>query len=529
MTLYDLVKKMIETKPNDEALVFEHKHYKFAQVGEGILNAARKLNALGVKKRDVVTVLLPNCPESVFIFYAVNAIGAISYLVHPLTPAATVKKLVERVNSKFVICLADHAFSNKEVLPGDVKVVAINPYADINIFKSLAFSRNSKKSKDVIDYSKIKGEPFEPYIQEQEREDAVYMNTGGTTGEMKIVRLSNEAINHIGYNSVDLVRDKVPESKLLAALPFFHVFGLGMGLHVPMSMGGVACLMIKFSTKEAIKQIRKGNATIILGVPGLFNALLSKEKFYGPHLKKQVCGYLGGDVAPDGLVERWDEAMEKYGSSSRLYVGYGLTETSTACNVNTMYGRNKKGSVGRPIGGVKNKIVDLETGKECPPNVLGEILIGGPSLMNGYFDDEKLTLDTMFLDENGEKWLHTKDYGYIDEDGYLFYKQRTRRIVKINGETLCPTDVEKVVGGLPFVFECFCHGVEHEKKGQSFRLIVVLKRSKNKIPQDDAKAKIEEAIRSSLLPAYFPKEILFVDKLPHTPLAKIDPVKAEQL
>jgi len=529
-TLYEQIKAVIDESPKKTALIFENSTFSYKELDEGILNAASRFNALGVKKHDVVTVLLPNCPEAVFIFYGLSALGAISYNVHPLTPASSLPKMMGRVKSKYLVCLSNAAKENKEALPEDVKVISINPYEKINFVKSFVFSMMGKKSNKVINFSKIKGnEDFEIHKLEQEREDAVYMNTGGTTGEMKVVRLSNESINHIASKGFDILGSKDLTVNMLAALPLFHVFGLGMGLHTPLSMGGASCLMIKFSTKEAIRQIRRGNVTITLGVPALFNALVSKEKFYGPHLSKQVAAYLGGDSAPEGLIEKWDEAMEKYGSSCRLCVGYGLTETSTACNVNCLGGRNRKGSVGRPVSGVKNKILSLDGQKECLPNELGEILIGGPSLMNGYYGDEELTSASTFVDESGERWLRTKDFGYIDEDGYLFFKQRTRRIVKVNGETLCPSDIENVVNALSGIYECFCFGKPDERKGQVFKLVVVIRRGKNTWTEDETKEKITDAISKALPPAYMPSEITFVHRLPHTPIGKIDPVKTESL
>jgi long-chain acyl-CoA synthetase len=308
----------------------------------------------------------------------------------------------------------------------------------------------------------------------------------------------------------------------MTAVPMFHVLGLGMAIHVPFSAGASACLILKFNTKEAINQMKRGNANVIIGVPALYNALLSRDKFYGPHLKKQIVAYLGGDYCPMSLIERWNGAMEKYGSKARLFVGYGLTETSTACNVNTFGGRNKYGSVGKPLPGVLNKIIDPDTGEELPAGKYGEILVGGPSLMTGYFDDEKLNEKTLFKDKDGNQWLHTMDYGCMDEDGYLYFKQRLRRIVKVNAETLCPSDVEEVVNSLPGIYESYCYCVPNARKGNIFRLLAVIRRGDHPLSEEEAEKAIKEAVKKSLPPAYFPDKIIFMKKLPRTPLGKID-------
>ena len=522
-SIYEQVAETIKKYPLAKAIVFENKKYNYHQFGREILKAASKLAALGIKPRDVVTVLLPNSPESVFIFYGLSAIGAISYNIHPLTPATTVAKMMKRVNSKYLISLINTAHDNWVSMPNDVKVIGVNPYVGISFFKASYLNYLGRNTEGVIKFWKVKGLPTVPlYSPKEEREDAVYLNTGGTNGEPKVVRISNESMNHVGSNSYQLIGGKVTDIGIMTAVPMFHVLGLGMAIHVPFSAGASACLILKFNTKEAINQMKKGNANVIIGVPALYNALLSRDKFYGPHLKKQIVAYLGGDYCPMSLIERWNEAMEKYGSKARLFVGYGLTETSTACNVNTFGGRNKYGSVGKPLPGVLNKIIDPETGEELPAGKYGEILVGGPSLMTGYFDDEKLNEKTLFKDKDGNPWLHTMDYGCMDEDGYLYFKQRLRRIVKVNAETLCPSDVEEVVNSLPGIYESYCYGVPNARKGNIFRLLAVIRRGDHPWSEEEAEKAIKEAVKKSLPPAYFPDKIIFMKKLPRTPLGKID-------
>ncbi len=212
--------------------------------------------------------------------------------------------------------------------------------------------------------------------------------------------------------------------------------------------------------------------------------------------------------------------MKQNGSSAKLYEGYGLTETVTVSNVN-FSGAAKRDTIGKPLPGIEEKIIDIETRKELPPGSLGEIIISGPTLMSGYLNDPKLNTE-VFLEIGGKKWLSTKDYGSLDSEGYLTFRQRLRRVVKVNGETLCPSDIEDVVLELKDVFEAYCYGVADERKGHCFHLAVVIRRGVKTPDQAFVEEEIRTKIKENLPPAYFPEKIIFLDKLPRTPVGKID-------
>ncbi len=514
---YDQFREAAKRFPRNECVRFENVTYSYKKVEKGIEEAARKLTALGIQPGEVVAVALPNCPESVFLFYAINYIGATSYNIHPLTPPEGMAKFLSKVDVHFLIALRNNANSFREYLPSSIAVISVNPYYHRNAIKSLFIQKMGGKEK-CLPYETLK-EKEAKAANVLPQDDCVLLNTGGTNGEPKIVRLSNRAINYTASKGYDLIQQDIRTIKMLTAIPLFHAFGLCMGVHTPLSHGAATTLMLKFNTKEAIKHIRKGRATTIIGVPALYSALLSKSSFYGHWLKKQIVAWVGGDTCPETLLQKWNQTMEKYGSTARLFEGYGMTET-TITHVNCAF-YHKKGSIGLAFPDIQDAILNLNTGKLAAPMEGGEILIGGPSLMNGYYNDPELN-ERSFVDLNGIRYFRTGDYGYKDKDGFLYLKNRLKRIVKIGGETHCPSDVEQTVKeGCPFVKEAFCYGVPHHKKGHIFRLAVVLEKSfKNSTL---ARELINEEISRKLAPSFLPERILIVNRLPRTIIGKVDP------
>lgn len=519
-TIYEQFNDCAQKHPHDLAMRFERRTWSYAKLNKAIERTAGRLLSLGVKENDPVAVCMPNCPESLTLFYAISKIGAISYFIHPLTPPLRLKSFVEKTSCHLVFVLLNQAYPYREALPSSVKLVAANPYIYQNPFKALALRKMSKLSKGIIKYWHLPAHRYKKTISHSGDSDAVYLNTGGTNGEPKVIELSNNAINRLAMKGYPLIGGDVKAIKMLTAIPLFHGFGLVMGVHTPLSNGASTVLMLKFNTHEAIHLIKKGQATTIIGVPALYNALLSRDSFYGPWLKKQIIAFIGGDSVPPSLLERWNETMEKYHSKARLYEGYGLTETVNVSNVNTEK-EHKWGTVGKPLPGLSEIVVDTETHKPVGFDKPGEILIAGDSLMTGYLNDAKLTKES-FIKIDGKNYVMTKDYGSIDKDGYLTYRQRMRRIVKVDGEGLCPSDEEKVALSFYEVYEAYCYGIANERKGHVLRLAIVIRRGYESSDMEDLKKQIINRIKERLPLSYLPERISILTKLPRTPVGKID-------
>jgi long-chain acyl-CoA synthetase len=526
-TLYEQLRVSCLAHPKDPAARFENKRWSYHALFEQVNKAARKLRRLGIVEGDVIAVSLPNCPDALFLLYAINAVGAISYNIHPLTPPAQMKTMLEKSQAKMLFVLSLSADRYRREIPLRFRLVAVNPYRHVSLHKMVAVRLMSHSFKGIERYWMIRPIRKKDFVlsPRKKEDDAVYLNTGGTNGDPKIVRLSNGAINELAYEGYHLVGGDVRNIKMLTAIPLFHGFGLSMGAHTILSIGGCTVLMLKFKTKEAIKILKKGYATCIIGVPALYNALLSRDAFYGAWLENQNTAFVGGDACPESLLERWNSTMERYGSKARLFEGYGLSETCAVSNVNYR-GHEKKGTVGQCLDGLKEIVIDVDTLKPLPPNALGEICISGNSVMSGYLN---ATPEEGFLVIDGVKYLRTGDYGSLDKEGYLTYRQRLRRTVKVNGETLCPSDIEDIALNDPSVYDAYCYAVKDERKGHHFRLAIVLRRGDHPADPEIVKERLLAEIKTNLAPSYFPEKIVVLAKIPHTPIGKIDNKAIEDL
>jgi long-chain acyl-CoA synthetase len=309
-----------------------------------------------------------------------------------------------------------------------------------------------------------------------DEDDAVYLNTGGTNGEPKIVRLSNAAINSIPLKGYALIGGEITKIRLLTAIPMFHGFGLEMGIHTPLSFGASTVLDAQIQHQRSHSSHQESaRHGVLLGVPALLQCFAFPRFFLWPVAQESSLRlHWRRFGSRNRLLDRWNQAMERYGSQARLYQGYGLSETMSVSNVNCVF-HDKRGTIGQPLPGLKELIVDPETKKVLPPNTNGEILISGVSVMSGYLHDESNSAGA-FITIDGTRYFQTGDYGSMDEEGYLTYKNRIKRVEKINGETVCPSDVEQVALDNPEVYEAYCYGVPNERKGHVLRLLIVLRR-----------------------------------------------------
>ncbi len=507
----------------NNAFYFQNKGFTYEKSLVKINKFAKALLDLGLKKDDVITVCLPNIPEAFYLLFAINQIGAIGNMVHPLFNYAQMKENLATTGSKILFCLDLNFHQFKPLVLDGVKVFACSPTKELNFIKKIGYALINKQVLKIPSHCKLtkfyKKKPYLDYDKDNKK-DAIYLHSGGTTGKSKTIALSAFALNALCSHGAHILEIDEPSNKyMLAVLPMFHGFGLCMGVLALINHGGTLVLMPKFSTNETIKYLKKGRINYILGIPTLFEALLSKKEFNGPILKNLLLSFVGGDFVSESLINRYNKRMEEAGSSCRLLEGYGLTETVTVCAVNRQSAQ-KKGTVGQPLPSVKFKIVDPETKKVLPPNTAGELYISGDTIMNGYrFCDKKANDEVFEVDKNGVKWVKTGDFCELDEDNYLVFKQRMKRIIKVNGIPVFPSAIEDVVMSTGFVFECAAIGVEDAKRGHMIKLFVVLNKN---VAVTNPTEKINQAILDKEGVYAQPKEIVYLDKLPHTLIGKID-------
>lgn len=515
--------------------VYMMQHYGIKYLRSEILRDVSNLAAyfqkgLGLKKGDVYTIFMPTTMQSIIAFYALNKIGVIASFVHPLMGADYLKEQLELVHSKGVMVLdllvKDHIETiNNSGLP--CLICNSSDYSDgikgfgCKIGEGLIKKIYPKYNKPTYYKDAIKMY-HNPELAVNNADDiAVYLNGGGTTGKSKTIKLTSRAINELAWrvSDIDEIHDPGNECEVIV-LPLFHCFGLCVAVHMAMCNSACIIPMMQFDAKIFTKLMRKYNVVGFGGIPLMFQKLMKDKHFDGPHLKKVRLMFCGGDDISDGFIDEFNSYFEKWGATGRLRQGYGLTEIGSVCTTNTN-AYFKRSSIGKPIRGVTVQIWD-DDHKQVPNGTVGEVAISGPTIMRGYYMEGEAEDCGLYTDENGTKWVLSGDLGYQDDDGFFYFSGRKKRLIIIAGYNVYPTDIERVVGEFPEINEC-CAVQGWENERSMVRLYVSL--HNKDIDKEALKARICETLENEFSKFYVPRDIVFMDELPQTPLMKIDFMK----
>ncbi len=469
---------------------------------------------------ESVAICLPNIPQAIFAFYAINKIGAVANIVHPKIKSPALIKILEETNTKWIFILDKflgiHAKQLKE--NGIMAIGCSAQYYMKGVTKLLLSANVILYPKNAIKYThiikqKINSEESKK-INTSGQSPAVLLHSSGTSGEPKTVVLSNYAFNELAYNVYKLVKSSVKveldgNDGMLMILPMFHGFGLGICVHLMMFYGRSILLPV-YREKAVVSLMKKESVEIISGVPSMFRRLADYKNFGGEYLSKLKLIFCGGDKLESVVKTRFEDILQIHGSDAKIMEGYGLSETASVVTIN-VDGKDD-GSLGVPLPGVELKIDDsVEYSKEKGE---GEILISTPSIMKGYLNGN----NPVDVDKKGKIWLHTGDIGYIDENGKLFYRGREKRMIKIGGVNIFPQEVEKKAEEiLEVVYACAIRIVYQNKP--ALKLIVVT--NDNKL-SSALKFKITNKIREELLPYAVPKIIEKVEKMELNVMGKVD-------
>ena len=529
-TIYQEILKSVKEFPNGLAVYYQGKRISFRRLSKLIDRTADILvNRLGVQRGDVLLIAQPNIPEVLLLFYAANKIGAICDFVHPFTPFNQIKAIINQTKAKYAFLfeqrvakeveryreIADMVIVTRieDFLPFGKKIIYHN-FMNKSIRKTLGKWRGSFKGftylKDLKPVHKVP-----ETVTGKASETSILLHSGSTTGDPKTICISDNNINFIARHACEMLACQPKDIRgggMLSVLPSFHGFGLCITMHTPLSNSFACLLMPKFSPKEAVKIINKTKVSCICGVPTMYESLLKEPKFQkNRHLKRMMVCFCGGDSLSSQIQNEFNQVMKNNGSKCQMFEGYGLTEAVCVNIVNT-FDHNRAGSIGWPISGVEFRIVD-ESGKELPRGEDGEITIKTPAMMNGYFNDEKATENAI-----RDGWLFTGDLGYMDEDGYVFFKQRIKRVVKVSGVAVFPTEIERLVESVPGVETCCAIQIPDARLKNAIKLFVVAKF----FDEEGMRNAIMEHCRKYLIRWAVPKEVEFVESLPKTMLGKID-------
>ncbi len=519
--------------------VYMMQHFGIKYLRSEILDDINRLAAyfqkeLGLKKGDVYTIFMPTTMQSIIAFYALNKIGVITSFVHPLMGTDYLKEQLELVHSKGVMVLDILLAKGKTHIDAinelgiPCLVCSSSDYSDgikragckfgEGIVKKLLVDKFTKYTfyRDAIKMH------YKPEVVSNNADDiAVYLNGGGTTGKSKTIKLTSRAINELSWrvSDIDEIHDPGNECEVIV-LPLFHCFGLCVAVHMAMCNSACIIPMMQFDAKIFTKLMRKNNVVGFGGIPLMFQKLMKDKHFDGPHLANVRLMFCGGDDISDGFIDEYNSYFEKWGASGRLRQGYGLTEIGSVCTTNTN-ADFRRGSIGKPIRGVTVQIWD-DDHKQVPNGTVGEFAISGPTVMQGYYMEGEAEDYGLYTDENGEKWVLSGDLGYQDDDGFFYFSGRKKRLIIIAGYNVYPTDIERVVGEFPEINECCA--VQGWDNGRSMVRLYASLHDKN-VDKEALKAKISETLESEFSKFYVPRDFIFMDELPQTPLMKIDFMK----
>ena len=529
-SMADMIIESAKKWPNNMAYSYYGSKVTCEEFVEKIKTVARALKSYGVKENDKVTICMPNTPEGIIMVYAVNMVGAICNMVHPLSGEKELEYFINACDSKYILVI-DQVFEKIYRIKDSTnlkKIIVARASEEMGIALAgiywLMKGRHIKipKNDDSIvmweEFVKsAKGYHGEFHEKRKAYDPAIILYSGGTTGNPKGILLSNLNFNALGIMATTVIKQAVPGAKILSILPLFHGFGLGVCVHTPFC-NGMGCILIpSFSYKKFGDIIRKNQPNFIVGVPTLYEALLQSN--VGPNELSSVnAAICGGDALTTSLRDKVNDFLASHGSSAKIRVGYGLTE-GTAANCLSLENSFDDNIIGVPFPDVFLKIVVPGTYEKAPVGVDGEICISGPLVMMGYLNDDVETIQTLRYHDDGKLWLHTGDMGYMSEDGLFYFSQRIKRIIISSGYNIYPTYLESIINSHDAVLTSTVIGVPHPYKGQVAKAFIVLK-SGYKASKAIEK-EIKELLAKNVAIYSLPAEYEFRDKLPQTLVGKV--------
>lgn len=534
-TIYQMIRATCEKFPDNIAYEFMGKETTYREFLQRIERTARAYYALGIRKGDRVTICMPNCPQAVDSFYALNRIGAVSNMIHPLSAAKEIAFFLNFSHSKAILTL-DQFYPKVDSIRSDLKSPVTILIAHIKdelpplLAVGYALTQGRKLPKvpargdGILHWDKflaggrrLKESLPKKYGRAEEGASILY--SGGTTGTTKGILLSNLNFNALALQTIAASGfSPIDGMKMLSVMPVFHGFGLGIGIHTAL-VGGATCILVpQFNVKTYAELLKKKKPHIIPGVPTLFEALLRADNLEGADLSFLKGVFCGGDSLSIELKKKVDDFLTAHNASVQIRQGYGLTECVTASCL-TPKDYHRPGSIGVPFPDTYYKICRPGTTEEVDANVEGEICLTGPSVMLEYVDNPEETANTLRRHADNRLWLHTGDLGKMDEDGFVYFSQRIKRMIVTSGYNVYPGQLENVIDGHEKVLLSCVIGVKDPYKMQRVKAFVVLKPGIE--PSEEVRAELMAYCREHIAKYAMPTEIEFRAELPKTLVGKV--------
>ncbi len=538
ISMFESLMRSVSEYPYSIAYDFMGYTCTYGKFAKEIERFAAALAAVGLKKGDRITISMPTTPQGIICFYAANKLGAVASMIHPLSTAGEIEFYLNVSKSKFAMTL-DAFYGNFDKILGNtgVDTLILTRIGDyLPALKRLGFYiTKGRKIPKVPADSRVRwwkdlmktDYPPAPDVEVDTDDLAVILYSGGTTGTPKGIMLSNMNFISEGMQVAEWgrMKENAGKASILAILPIFHGFGLGVCVNAAF-MGAARSILVPTFTPETVaKLIKTKKPSFMVGVPTLFEALCRNPDFRSADLGCLKATFSGADTLPRVVKETFEKTVHEGGGSVKLLEGYGLTEAVTAIMA-TPLNDYREGSVGIPFPDMLAKIVVKGTTEEATPGEDGELCISGPAVMLGYLDQPEETANILKKHPDGRIWLHTGDIASMDEDGFFYFKLRLKRMIKSSGMNVYPAQVEEILHSHPDVEDVCVIGVPDRAQVEKVKAFVIMKDASKET--EEMKAELIAHCRKSLIKWSCPREVEFRREFPHTLVGKIAYKKLEE-
>ena len=531
-SMFEAVENVARKYPNAVAFDFMGKSTTYRSLVREIENCAKALKTIGVREGDKVTIAMPNCPQAIYMFYAVNLVGGIANMIHPLSAEKEIEFYLNESESVTAITL-DQFYHKFERIRENTKVIniiiaSVKDALSKPIRAGYMLTEGRKIAKIPEDAPVIMWKDFirlshscfyKTYkVKRTGSDPAVILYSGGTTGTTKGIVLTNLNFNALAAQIVATNPMFRPGDRMLSAMPLFHGFGLGVCIHSMLANGGRCILIPRFTAKSYAKQIVKYKCNFIAGVPTLYEALLRLPSMDGANLSSLKGVFSGGDSLSIELKKKFDKFLYDHNATVQVREGYGTTETVTACCLTPTH-MFKEGSIGLPFPDTYIKIVEPGTDREVPYGTEGEILLAGPTVMKEYMKHPEETAQTLRTHADGLTWVYTGDLGVMDEQGFIYFRGRAKRMIISSGYNVYPGQIENVLDAHDAVQMSCVIGVPDAYKMQKVKAFVKLK--DGAAATEETKQDILDYCARHVAKYAMPYDIEFRDDMPKTLVGKV--------
>lgn len=516
---------------DNTAITYFKREITYKEFIKKIDECAKSFKAIGVKKYDIVSILSANIPEAIIAFYALNKIGAVSNMLHPLLSQNELKDILNTYKTKYILAL-DATVKNLDNIINETKIekaIILSADSSMDIITKIGYKLINLKKRKFKIKNKEKYITWKTFISHQmdnitdinsKKDDpAVIFQSGGTTGKPKGIVLSNGNMNAATISALNAYPDLCKDDKILGIMPIFHGFGLEVSINDAFACGANVVLIPLFKAQNFHELLIKHNPSVLVGVPTLFEALTANKKMKNINLSKLKYVISGGDTLNRKRVNNINDFLHQHGAKTNMIQGYGLTEAVAAASVD-LKDASIPGTIGIPWPGIYINIFEPNTDIPVPYNQDGEICVCGPTVMLGYYDNEAETNIALKHHKDGNIWLHTGDIGSMDENGFITYKQRLKRLIISSGYNVYPSQIEEILEKHDAIEAASVIGIPHPYKIEVPKAFIVLKKGYKF--NEKLKEELIEYCQKNLAKYSVPKEYEVLDKLPKTIIGKVD-------